>query len=272
MTNEMSGQNDTQLEGPAPLASTAAPEQAQQPPLIEEIASLHGWKPDGKLDAETYLRGVPNYKTTLVAKLTTAEQAIEEREQRLRQLEEEHRALYDHIVQESLKRAEQEKALAAERLRRAVESGDPVAAQRAAEDMAKPPPTLTPPQERAADGWAAWRASNADIVSDPEMWADAKVFADAEARRLGRDDPAVIGPIVVAKVRKLHSQKFVNPNRAAPTVEAGTQRPLASRREPSLEDLPADLREHYGRLMATNPKLTPAKILASLQKLPPHMR
>lgn len=177
---------------------------------VRAIAEAQGWRPDGKLNPVEFLEAIPKYSEGLVSKLRTAEDKIER--------------LTKAVGAQINAANERAKAEAEQRLRDAVERGDTAAAIEAAAEVHKPQPTLeevpTDPQAKLK----AWteQPEQAWFRTDQNMAHDAAAFYNAEAAKLGRDDPDVILPLVTSKIRKLYPEKFTNPNRQQGSATTAT--------------------------------------------------
>jgi hypothetical protein len=238
--------------------------------LIEELARGQGWKETGKLDAADFLKSVPDYRRNLVNKLDRLEQ-------RQRELADENARLHTFMAEQAMRAHKTEVSTLEQQLRQAATTGDVDAVARIADEMRKATPPTPAPAPNNAAGWDAWKATplGATIWADQAMRDDAIAFANAEAAKLGRDDPATIAPIIEAKVRKLHSQRFANPNRgqaAAAEAGSGNGRPPPSAKRTGFTDLPPEMQAMYRQLMAQDPRFTEEAIVARYNNLPAHMR
>jgi hypothetical protein len=244
---------------PAAEGAAEAPEATQteaevvEAARIRAIAEAQGWRPEGKLDPVDFLEAIPRYSEGLVNKLRAAEDKIER---------------LSRAVGQQISAADAEaKARAEVQFQEATERGDVEAARRAAAELHKPAPVLEDTPTDAQSKVKAWTEQPEQhwFRDNAEMAADAAAMYDAEMRRLGRDDPDQILPVVNNKIRKLHAEKFTNPNRqlgsAATTTGASRTTQQASRRAVSAEGLidPA-IRAQYLRL-----GLTDAEIVKSLE-------
>lgn len=168
---------------------------------VRAIAEAQGWRPDGKLNPVDFLEAIPKYSEGLVSKLRAAEDKIDR--------------LTKAVGSQISAANERAKAEAEQRLRDAVERGDTSAAMEAAAEVHRPQPTLDETPTDTQTKLKQWteRPEQAWFRTDPDAAHDAAAFYNAEAAKLGRDDPDVILPLVTAKIKKLYPEKFTNPNR-----------------------------------------------------------
>jgi len=160
---------------------------------------------------------VPKYSEGLVSKLKAAEDKIER--------------LSKAVGSQINAANERAKAEAEQRLRDAVERGDTHAAIEAAAAVHKPQETFEAEPVDTQSRLKQWteQPEQAWFRTDQNMAHDAAAFYNAEAAKLGRDDPDVILPLVTSKIRKLYPEKFTNPNRqqgsatSAPNAARTTQ-------------------------------------------------
>lgn len=206
-TDGAAGEVPAQVVAPADKAAET-PAEAVARERVEAWATRSGWKPDGKLDAVEFMETVPDYREGLTGKLREHEATV--------------RKLYKVIGEKMVSDQARERASAERELEEAAEAGDVPRVKRAAEVLAKPAETLDDLGE-PADAEAAAQAkikvwteqpAQAWFQTDKNMAQDAASLYDAEVKKNGGvNDPDKILPIVTAKIRKLHSEKFTNPNR-----------------------------------------------------------
>lgn len=249
-------QLDLPLGDPDPIDEAPPPEE-QAVPLtrIEQIAAVHGWKPDGKDDAVAFLERIPNYREGLTSKLRAHEQEIDK--------------LYEALALKAKSDHAREQALRERELREAVRVGDEDAAARISKEMQQPAPVVAraPAAQEVPQIVQEWADRNAWIMQDQTKANQAMALYETELKaRGGNDDPAVILPRVEAMMRKLHSNDAPpNPNRQMPTpATSGQARPSAIRKS-SFDNLtPMEKRavDQYREM-----GLSDEKILASIRKL-----
>lgn len=253
--------SETQLELPIDDPEPQ-PEHVEPEPVpmtrVEQIAAAHGWKPNGKDDALTFLEKVPNYREGLTSKLQAHEQEIQK--------------LYDALALKMKADHAQAQIQREAELREATRVGDEERALRIAQQMREPVPLPERPQvqqpvpDNVPPIVHEWAQRNEWIMTDQVKASEAQALYEVELRaRGGVDNPAEILPRVEAKMRKLYSQEVgQNPNRnlGAPTSPSAA-RPSAVRRT-TLDNLSAAERravEQYREM-----GLSEEKIAASLKK------
>ncbi len=238
--------SETQLELPIDDPEPQ-PEHVEPVPMtrVEQIAAAHGWKPNGKDDALTFLEKVPNYREGLTSKLQAHEQEIQK--------------LYDALALKMKADHAQAQIQREAELREATRVGDEV-------PLPERPHAQQPAPDEVQPIVHEWVQRNGWIMTDQVKANEAQALYEVELRaRGGVDNPAEILPRVEAKMRKLYSQEVgQNPNRnlGAPTSPSAA-RPSAVRRT-TLDNLsPAERRavEQYREM-----GLSEEKIAASLKK------
>lgn len=181
---------------------------------IETMASKQGWNPDkGDKTALEFLGDGREYRDRLYSKVEKAEKESAKA----------HSVIAEFITRQDKKDYENEKENVEGKIKNAADAGDSDKVLELTKKLPKEPAKKEDdPNISIIDNWIV---ENKWFNESPKMKADALGFYQSETAQLGNEDPSVVLPIVLQRIKKEYPNKFTatkeNENRGSGAEGSG---------------------------------------------------